>query len=434
MADPFSGGIMPQIIQNQQGLQQLEMNKQQMQQQQQLAEREAEAESLLTQFQQGGGKDYNLINQAVLKSPTASQNVLTAIGIRDKAQKQSAASDIASIFPALSDPATFNRTMAARIQSIKERGGDPTDSIRLTQIYQDEGPEAAKRELQMVGAALANEGLLKPEIIGLSSATESPTSQREFEYYQMLQQKNPAAAEKFARARGYIETGREENRTEAQRNLSEYNRLVKENPELAKQFGQSVGLVSKEGRELSAQSQKRLSEFTDAAVENQRLEQKYLTLADDFQKSGMSGGLQTTWSEAVKELSGNQDELSALRREFLKVRGSEVVNNLPPGAASDADIAMALSGFPNDKASAEQVSGFLLGLAKLKGFNAKFNEFKANYISENGSERGMLGAWKEQGAQPSAPAKLSKEQFTGQQQAPAAQPKVIGRFQIEVVE
>jgi len=385
------------VLQNVGALQGLAANKQAMDQQQMQMQQEQQADELLNQFQQGGGQDFGLVQKAVLLSPTKAQNVLATIGIADDIQKKQAASDIVTLRSALTDPATFRTTVAKRVQAIKDRGGDPTDTIGLVSLYEQGGPEAVDRELGFVGAALANEGYIKPELLGISTgATDQPTSQREFEYYQRLQRENPAAAEKFARARGYIETGREENRTEAQRNLSEYNRLVKEDPELAKQFGQSVGLVSKEGRELSAQSQKRLSEFTDAAVENQRLEQKYLTLADDFQKSGMSGGLQTTWTETAKELSGNQDEISALRREFLKVRGSEVVNNLPPGAASDADIAMALSGFPNDKANAEQVSGFLRGLAKLKGFNAKFNEFKANYISENGSERGMLAAWKEQ--------------------------------------
>jgi len=147
-----------------QGLQQVEMNDQAITQ----ANNEAEAEQLLMQWQQGGGQDYNLLNRAVLKSPTASQNLLSAIGIKEKAQKQSAANDIAAIIPAISDPAAFNRTMATRIQAIKDRGGDPADTIRLAKIYQEEGPEAAKRELQMVGAALANEGFLKPEIIGLS--------------------------------------------------------------------------------------------------------------------------------------------------------------------------------------------------------------------------------------------------------------------------
>jgi hypothetical protein len=160
--------FLQQVTQGVAGLQGIEANAQAMQQQQKMQQRETEAEELLMKFQQGGGKDFNLLNQAVLKSPTASKNVLATIGLREESQKKSAAADIASIIPAIGDPAAFNRAMATRIQAIKDRGGDPSDTIRLAKIYQEEGPEAAKLELQMVGAALANEGFLKPEIIGLS--------------------------------------------------------------------------------------------------------------------------------------------------------------------------------------------------------------------------------------------------------------------------
>jgi hypothetical protein len=229
-----------------------------------------------------------------------------------------------------------------------------------------------------------------------ASATSKaiPDSVEEFEYYQNLQKTNPSEAVKFAKSRGYVDTPKEENRTEADRNLARYQALQKENPELAKAFGQSVGLVSKEGKELSAQTQKRLSEFTDASIQNSMLEQKYSTLANDFEKADLSGGIQTTWSQWAREQTGNQDEITELRKEFFKIRGSEVVNNLPPGAASDADIAMALSGFPSDKASGKQISSFLRGLAKLKAKEKELNEFKANYVSEKGTERGMLQEWK----------------------------------------
>ncbi len=177
MADPFSGGIMPQVIQNRQGLQGLEINKlameqqqQQMQQQQAQQQREAEAEQLLSKFQQGGGTDYNLVNQAVLKSPTAAKNVLATIGIADKAQKQRAANDIVTLMAALDDPNAFNREMAKRISTVIDNNGNPAHSKDLTKTYQEQGKDAAKRELQIVGAALANEGFLKPEMIGLGAA------------------------------------------------------------------------------------------------------------------------------------------------------------------------------------------------------------------------------------------------------------------------
>jgi hypothetical protein len=58
---------------------------------------------------------------------------------------------------------------------------------------------------------------------------------------------------------------------------------------------------------------------------------------------------------------------------------------------------MAISGFPSEKANGEQISSFLRGMAKLEGIKADYANFKAEYISGNGSERGMLQEWKSQG-------------------------------------
>ena len=107
----------------------------------------------------------------------------------------------------------------------------------------------------------------------------------------------------------------------------------------------------------------------------------------------MLGG---TWKEALKEVSGTQDAVSELRRQYAGIRASQVVNNLPPGAASDKDIEMAISGFPSDKAHGKQIASFLRGMAKLEAVKADYENFKSDYISANGNERGMLQEWKSQ--------------------------------------
>lgn len=228
-----------------------------------------------------------------------------------------------------------------------------------------------------------------------SQMMQSTAAMQEFEYYKNLPEDQK---QQFGLARGYIQTGREESRTPQERNFERYNALMQAGKaQEAEAFGRSAGIVSKEGMTLDANTSKRLSEFNDAAAESGRLASKYELLANDFEKSGIEGGLLGTggtWSETVKDLSGNQDEITELRREFNKIRASEVVKNLPPGAASDADIALALSGFPTDKANAKQVASFLRGVAKLKKYEEEFNTFKSNFVSERGTERNMLQEWK----------------------------------------
>ena len=401
MADPFSGGIMPQIIQNRQGLQQLEAQRMEMDAMQRQQQTQDEGASLLEQYQasvQSGKPDSNLLYSAVLKSPTAAQNVLNAVGIVDKQQKQQAAGDVVTLMSAIGNPQAFYKATAQRIAAIKARGGDPTDTIEMAKRYQAGDVEGVKNDLMIAGAALANEGLIKPELIGLGKKLDddTPNSQREFEYYQKLQKENPELAQQFARSRGYIETGREQSQSESQKDWATYQSLKKSDPEAAKEFGQKAGFISKEGRELSAQAQKRLSEFNDAAALSANNVVKYNDLATQFDSADIGGGLLGgSWGEFYKDITGQQDWKTELRKDYAQVRSSEAIRNLPAGAASDADIAMALKPFPSDNATGAQIASFLRGLAKLSAYNEKYNSFKANYISEKGSERGMLEAWKQ---------------------------------------
>lgn len=163
------------VLQNVGALQGLAANKQAMDQQQMQMQQEQQADELLMQFQQGGGQDFGLVQKAVLLSPTKAQNVLATIGIADDTQKKQAASDIVSLRSALTDPATFRTAVAKRVQAIKDRGGDPTDTIGLMELYDQQGPQAVERELGFVGAALANEGYIKPELLGIR--TVEPMSQ-----------------------------------------------------------------------------------------------------------------------------------------------------------------------------------------------------------------------------------------------------------------
>lgn len=178
MADPFSGGIMPQVIQNRQGLQNLQAQQQEMQRLQQQQQMQDEGMRLLEQYQAGlqqGKPDQSLLHSAVLKSPTAAQNVLNAVGIVDKQQKTQAATDVVTLMSAIDNPQAFFKAVAQRSAAIKARGGDPSDTLEMAKRYQAGDAAGVKNDLMIAGAALANEGLLKPELIGLGVKPEGLT-------------------------------------------------------------------------------------------------------------------------------------------------------------------------------------------------------------------------------------------------------------------
>lgn len=420
------------MLQNLGGFQNLAANAQQRQQRQQQQTQTKEASDLLRTFyksQQDGKPDYNSLNEAILRSPDLAQNVLSGIGLQDKQRQQKAASDVVTLYQSLGNKDSFNRNAAVRVNEIMSAGGDPKDTLELVRVYNEQGPEAAAMSLKQVGAALVNQGLIKPELVGFGVAADNntPTSQKELEYYEKLKAKNPQLAEQFARKVGLIESGKEQSLSEAQKDWQTYQSLKKTDSKAANEFGQKAGFVSKEGRELSAQTQKRLSEFNDAATLAANNVVKYEDLASQFDQGVEGGVISGSWGEYVADLTGNQDWKTELRKDFAQVRASEAVRNLPPGAASDADIALALKPFPSDNASGAQVASFLRGLSKLSAYNEQYNTFKANYISEKGSERGMLDAWKQY-------AKQNKVETPTVQRALGKEPVVVGGYTVVEVQ
>ena len=397
-----------EMLQNLGGFQSLAANAQQMQQREELSANNRKASELLRSFYQGqqaGKPDYNKLNEAIMLSPEMSQNVLNGIGIQDKQQKQQAATDVVNLYQALGNPQAFGQVMAQRINGILERGGDPSDSIALTKIYNEQGADAARRAIQQVGAAFVNQGFIKPELVGFGVAADSdkPTSQKEFEYYQKLQRENPEAAKKFALARGYTETGKEQAQTQQERNLAKYEQMVAQGNPNAENFGVSAGILSREGRVLDATTSKNLVDAQDQAELNSVNVTKYIDLAEQYKKSGISGGLMGeggSWREAMKAVVGSQDEVSKITSEWQKIKSGEAIASLPTGPATDADIKLARAPLP-ENANADYMEKYLRGLAKIAAYKEAYNRAKSDFLSSNGSLRDKQGrnfgsVWKEQ--------------------------------------
>ena len=330
--------------------------------------------------------------EVTLEFPEIGQGLRQAFGIVDDDKKQKSAGFVRELSTA--DPSMAEDIYRARIEEITKRGGDPKDTIRSLNAYkQNAGAEL--KNLQFMWAAMD-----KPSYDAFSDERKAD------QQAQLAMQKEAAAERRFQQSeaaknnRAAMRGGKAGQAPSAVREFQYYQQLKQENPEEAEAYGRAKGYISKEGEELSVHLQKRLSTASDEAVKASNDARKFEVLADDVAKSNWGGGYGGTWKESLKEATGSQDAVSELRREFNNIRASEIVNNLPPGAASDADIELAKSGFPGDKASKEQVESFFKNLATMKTAQAEFNSYKTDWIANKGTERGMLKSWKERGAQP----------------------------------
>lgn len=178
-------GIFGDVNNNLLGLQQLAAGRQAMEREKKSVADNEEAAGYLRTFyqsQQSGNPDYNAFNEAVLRSPELAQNVLGSIGVQEKRQGQDAASFITEAAGSLESPERFMSIAQNRINYLQQTGRDPKDTMELVKAYQSGDMAGAKRDLQSVGAALANQGYLDKDIYAQTFGVGTGTGAKEFEY------------------------------------------------------------------------------------------------------------------------------------------------------------------------------------------------------------------------------------------------------------
>jgi hypothetical protein len=135
----------------------------------------------------------------------------------------------------------------------------------------------------------------------------------------------------------------------------------------------------------------------DLAIRSVNIAGQYLALEP------LSGG-EAMIAEKWKALLGNEDEKTTLRTEFNQIKNNMVMESLPPGVASDKDIAIAMSGFPSATADPEYIAQYMRGMAKLAAITAERESARAIHLAENAGldhkfaaewEATMTPAWEE---------------------------------------
>lgn len=131
-------------------------------------------------------------------------------------------------------------------------------------------------------------------------------------------------------------------------------------------------------------AKKLINDSAIASVAADQTAGQFLDLAGQIEKLGGGYGAFGTAAEFLANATGNQDAMSAARREYVRLRNTQAIKNLPPGAASDADVAMALEGFPKETADSKTLSAFLRGTAKLSQIEATNENAKSEWVNAVG--------------------------------------------------
>jgi len=127
----------------------------------------------------------------------------------------------------------------------------------------------------------------------------------------------------------------------------------------------------------NANAQGRIAEI--AANKSRDLAARYL---QEQPTGGFLGGVY----EGFKSFVGGQDEITRLKTNAENLINSGIVASLPPGPASDKDIAIMSKGFPNSNWNANEIAEWMLAYSRIKSVEAQYQNGYAQWLSDNGGD------------------------------------------------
>lgn len=142
--------------------------------------------------------------------------------------------------------------------------------------------------------------------------------------------------------------------------------------------------LGQKGSTLDDGAKKIINESAVASVTADQAAGQMIDLATRLEKQGGGYGAFSSASEWFKQATGNQDALTQMRQEYTRLRNTQAIKMLPPGPATDKDIALAMKGFPPDNADSATMASFLRGMAKMNQYTAVTENAKSEWVNSVG--------------------------------------------------
>lgn len=169
----------------------------------------------------------------------------------------------------------------------------------------------------------------------------------------------------------------------------------KEREESRRRFETQEKRLSTSKNKLLKDDKERIFDAGEEADEAYGLVGRSLSLAERYAKEKPTGGFFGNAYEGFKKFVGGQDGISSLKTEFDGLVNERIIKNLPPGVASDKDIKLIQSGFPNSSWSAPEIEQWLRVVARISAVSSAKKDAFADYLNENrGNAAGFNQEWR----------------------------------------
>lgn len=145
---------------------------------------------------------------------------------------------------------------------------------------------------------------------------------------------------------------------------------------------EKLAQINKLNNDIPEPTRKLINDNAVVAATSKQMANQYNDLATRIEGLGGYGKF-STLGEFSKGVLGLEGAETALRQEYIRLRNTAAIKSLPPGPATDKDIALALSGFPKDTSDSKLISQFLRGVAKLQDIDASTANAKTDWLAQN---------------------------------------------------
>ncbi|HGL4258716.1 TPA: hypothetical protein ACKE3D_002402 [Burkholderia dolosa] len=142
---------------------------------------------------------------------------------------------------------------------------------------------------------------------------------------------------------------------------------------------------------LGESQQKYVNDAQNAALTARQTGEKTLSLVKQLEDAPeFSQGLGATFADWRAKVTGNPYEGQQLRNQLKQFVNSTILNELPPGSASDKDVQLVRNGTPADNASKETWQAYLSAVGRTQQAAAMYAQLRADYITANRGNFGPL--------------------------------------------
>jgi hypothetical protein len=277
--------------------------------------------------------------------------------------------------------------LAGLLTGITQAPIDPMAGQSMSQRQLAMGAQAAQGLRQGMGGLFGADTRTTKEKADqmLASLDINKPEERE-QIFKIISNVNPAALPALRESLAQQDAAREQDLETRRADISETQGAERLEIEREK--------LKDSARKMTDADNKRIADAENAAGTFGNASRSATAQALRYETEKPTGGFRGTAYEGFKNFFGTQDDISAMRTAFTEVVNTNIINSLPPGVASDKDIAMAMSGFPNKDWSHTQIAQWLRGRAKLTAFAAEKEKLKSKYLNDNkGNLSGFTDMW-----------------------------------------